>query len=196
MSSRLLTYVLRHHPESVGLTLDAGGWVAIDELLAALAAHGRLLDRSALDHIVATSDKRRFEVHNGRIRAAQGHSVTVDLGLPPATPPAVLYHGTVARFLAAIEREGLRPGRRQYVHLSPDVMTARAVGARRGEPVILRVDAAALHADGQLFYQAANGVWLTDHVPPDRLRPLSTDPDRIVDNRGSADADSGPWTSS
>jgi putative RNA 2'-phosphotransferase len=164
--SRQLSYVLRHHPESIGIALDPAGWVDITVLLAALAAHGRPLHRPALDRIVAGNDKQRFEVRDERIRAAQGHSVDVALGLDPVVPPAVLFHGTVARNLAGIRADGLRPGRRQYVHLSPDERTATAVGARRGEPVILRVDAGAMHAAGLVFYRAANGVWLTDHVPP------------------------------
>jgi putative RNA 2'-phosphotransferase len=165
VSSRFLTYVLRHHPEAIGLRLDPAGWVAIDDLLAALAEHDRPLARSTLDMIVSTSDKQRFEVQSGRIRAAQGHSVEVDLGLPPQTPPAILFHGTVERFLTAIRVDGLRKGRRRMVHLSVDEQTATAVGARRGQPVILRVDAAGMHASGHAFYRAANGVWLTEHVP-------------------------------
>jgi putative RNA 2'-phosphotransferase len=173
VSSRFLSYVLRHHPEAIGLRVDTAGWVAVDELLAALAAHDRPLTRAELDQIVATSDKRRFEVHNGRIRAAQGHSVAVDLGLPALIPPDVLYHGTVVRFLDSILQHGLVRGRRLFVHLSPDIPTALKVGARRGQPVILRVDAASAHAAGLLFHQAANGVWLTPHVPPDFLTTLS-----------------------
>jgi putative RNA 2'-phosphotransferase len=165
MSSRFLAYVLRHHPEAIGLQLDPAGWVAIDELLAALGEHGRPMDGSTLDTIVSTSDKQRFEVHGGRIRAAQGHSVEVDLGLPPETPPDVLFHGTVELFLAAIREEGLTRGRRRLVHLSFDEQTATMVGARRGQPVILRVDAAGMHSAGHSFYRAANGVWLTEHVP-------------------------------
>lgn len=164
--SRLLSSVLRHHPERFGLSLDPAGWVEVSELLAALAAHGRPLNRSELDRIVSTSDKQRFEVHGGRIRAAQGHSIPIDLGLPPLTPPPVLYHGTVERFLAGIRSRGLEPGSRQFVHLSVDEQTAAEVGARRGRPVVLRIDAAGLHAAGALFYRAANGVWLTSHVPP------------------------------
>ncbi len=173
-TSRYLSYVLRHHPEAIGLTLDPAGWVPIDTLLAALVAHGRPLDRAGLDHLVATSDKKRYEVHNGLIRAAQGHSVDVDLGLPPSEPPAVLFHGTVARNLAAIRAEGLIRGQRRFVHLSPDEDTATVVGARRGRPVILRVDAAGMHADGVVFFRAANGVWLTEHVPPRWLTELDS----------------------
>ena len=92
--------------------------------------------------------------------------MAVELGLPPVEPPPRLFHGTPERNLAAIRAEGLRPGNRHAVHLSPDVATARAVGARRGRPVVLAVDAAAMAADGVLFTRSANGVWLVDAVPP------------------------------
>jgi putative RNA 2'-phosphotransferase len=164
--SKRLSYVLRHHPDSVGLTLDPAGWADVDALLAALR-----LTRAELDHVVATNDKRRFAFdHSGeRIRASQGHSRPVDLGYEPRTPPDVLFHGTVERFLPAILAEGLRPGRRHAVHLSADVATARLVGARHGRPVVLRVDAAAMAADGHVFACSDNGVWLVDAVPASYL---------------------------
>ena len=165
-TSRFLSYVLRHHPETIGIELDAGGWIDIDSLLAALARHGRTTSRATLDRVVAGTDNRRLEVDGHRIRAAQGHSVAVELGLPPVEPPAVLYHGTVARYLAGIRAEGLQPRQRSHVHLSADRPTARAVGSRRGAPVILAIDAAGMHRVGHEFYRATNGVWLTGAVPP------------------------------
>ena len=173
-ASKRLSYVLRHRPDSVGLTLDEAGWVDVDALLGALAAHGLRLTRAELDHVVATNDKRRFALDDtgARIRASQGHSVAVELGYEPAEPPAELFHGTVERNLAAILTEGLRPGNRHAVHLSPDVDTARTVGARRGRPVVLRVEAAAMVADGFTFARSANGVWLVPAVPPRHLTRL------------------------
>ncbi|MGX1669991.1 RNA 2'-phosphotransferase [Streptomyces sp. NPDC055400] len=168
--SKYLSKHLRHQPERIGLTLDEGGWVEIGTLLAAAAAHGFRITRDELDHVVAANDKRRFAIEGSRIRASQGHSVDVDLGLPPATPPAYLYHGTVAPALDAIRAEGLRPMSRHDVHLSPDRETATRVGARRGRPVVLSVDAGAMHRDGHTFRVSANGVWLTEAVPPRYLR--------------------------
>jgi putative RNA 2'-phosphotransferase len=168
--SKYLSKHLRHQPERIGLALDEGGWVEIDTLIAAAAAHGFRFTREELDHEVAANDKKRFAIDGTRIRASQGHSVEVDLGLPPATPPPYLYHGTVDRFLDAIRAEGLRPMNRHAVHLSPDRETATRVGARRGRPVVLSVDAAAMHRDGHLFHVSANGVWLTETVPPRYLR--------------------------
>lgn len=168
--SKYLAKHLRHQPERIGITLDANGWVPVDELITAAAAHGFRLSRAELDHMVAVNDKRRFTIDGDRIRANQGHTVTVDLELAPAQPPAYLYHGTVARNLDAIRAEGLRPMDRHHVHLSPDRETATRVGARRGRPVVLPVDAGAMHRDGLVFHVSANGVWLADSVPPRYLR--------------------------
>ncbi|MDG9710274.1 RNA 2'-phosphotransferase [Streptomyces sp. DH10] len=168
--SKYLSKHLRHQPEAIGLTLDEAGWVEIDTLIAAAAAQGFSFTRAELDHVVATNDKRRFAVEGTRIRASQGHSVEVDLGLPRATPPAYLYHGTVPRNLDAIRDEGLRPMNRHAVHLSSDRETATRVGARRGRAVVLTVDAAAMHRDGHVFHVSANGVWLTQAVPARYLR--------------------------
>jgi len=173
--SKRLSYVLRHHPSSVGVTLDPAGWVGVDDLLGALGRHGLHLSRAELDAVVAGNDQQRFAYDDTgtRIRASQGHSVAVDLGYEAAAAPAELFHGTVDRFLPAILVEGLRPGRRHAVHLSPDVATARSVGRRRGRPVVLRVDAAGLAAEGARFTRSANGVWLVDAVPPRRLTVVS-----------------------
>lgn len=174
--SKFLSLVLRHRPEKIGLTLDDAGWAAIDELIQRSAAAGHRLNRRLIEEVVATNDKKRFAISpDGRfIRASQGHSVRVDLGLQPVSPPPVLFHGTATRFLDAILRQGLRPGSRQHVHLSADVVTARRVGQRHGSPVILTVDAAAMHADGHRFYRSENGVWLTDTVPARYLQQTAS----------------------
>ena len=166
--SKRLAYVLRHAPGSIGLELDAAGWVGVEDLLAALARSGTHVGRADLVDIVEASDKRRFAVSadGARIRASQGHSVAVDLELPPSVPPETLFHGTVARYLAAIRAEGLRARSRTHVHLSADRQTAATVGARRGRPVVLEVRARALCDAGQPFFLADNGVWLVDAVPP------------------------------
>ncbi|OLF13882.1 RNA 2'-phosphotransferase [Actinophytocola xinjiangensis] len=169
--SKYLAKHLRHQPERLGLVLDTGGWVDVDVLLAACAANGFALTRAELEHVVTANDKQRyaFDPAGTRIRANQGHTVAVDLDLPVATPPDVLYHGTAHRFRDAIAREGLRPMDRHDVHLSADPETARRVGARHGTPVVLRVDAAAMGAAGHTFRVSANGVWLVGAVPPEFL---------------------------
>lgn len=171
-ASKLLSLVLRHDPAKVGIELDAHGWVAVPVLLAALERSGRAIDREQLVRVVATSDKQRFALDDDgdRIRANQGHSVAVDLELAAAVPPAVLFHGTPTRNLGSIERQGLLRGARHAVHLSADPATAAMVGARRGEFVILEVDAGRMHADGHVFSVSANGVWLVEHVPPAYVR--------------------------
>ncbi|MFC4147418.1 RNA 2'-phosphotransferase [Micromonospora mangrovi] len=169
--SKQMSLALRHRPERFGLTPDRAGWVPVAALLAALR-----IDRAQLDEVVADNDKQRFAVEPGpdgvdRIRANQGHSIEVDLGLTPIPPPDRLYHGTSAAVVPAIMTEGLRRGGRHHVHLSADTETARRVGARRGGAVaILTVDAAAMARDGHLFFRSANGVWLADAVPAAYLR--------------------------
>jgi putative RNA 2'-phosphotransferase len=80
-----------------------------------------------------------------------------------------LYHGTATRFLESIQQQDLQRGKRDYVHLSPDEITAHKVGARHGEPIVLVVQAEQMHAAGFTFYCAANGVWLTLYVPREYL---------------------------
>jgi len=175
--SKQMSRVLRHDPASAGLVLDPAGWVPVSDLLRALR-----LRRAELDLIVAGSDKQRFAVESGadgvdRIRANQGHSVQVDLGLPVTAPPARLYHGTGTAALASIWATGLNRGGRHHVHLSADVETARRVGSRQaGKVTILEVDAERMASDGYPFFRSANGVWLADSVPPEYL--ATVDPRR------------------
>jgi putative RNA 2'-phosphotransferase len=177
--SRRMSLVLRHRPAAAGLTLDAHGWVPIADLLAGLG-----ITRDQLDIVVAGNDKSRFAVATGpdgieRIRASQGHSrrVAVDLGLPPAEPPAVLFHGTPAANLPSIAGDGLRSLSRHHVHLSADIATALRVGRRRSaEVAVLRVAAGAMAEAGHVFHISDNGVWLTGVVPPGFLSPEPTNP--------------------
>ena len=166
--SRRISMILRHRPESAGLTLDANDWVPVAELLSALR-----LTRAELDLIVENNDKSRFAIarrDDGAdwIRASQGHSrrVGIDLDLPPAEPPAVLYHGTPASNVDSIQRDGLRSRTRHHVHLSKDVPTALAVGRRRSADVaVFEVAATAMAGAGHVFHRSENGVWLTAAVP-------------------------------
>ncbi|GIK54547.1 MAG: RNA 2'-phosphotransferase [Chloroflexi bacterium] len=165
--SKFLSLILRHKPEVVSIELDEQGWVAIDMLLAACAAHGRTLSRAELDYVVANNNKQRFAISDDgmRIRANQGHSVAVDLAYEVAEPPELLYHGTTVSNLPSIRRQGLVKGKRHHVHLSADVATATAVGRRHGKPVVLTVKAGEMARAGFLFFLSANGVWLTETVP-------------------------------
>lgn len=165
--SKFLSLVLRHKPETIGLSLDAGGWLAVDALIEGANRAGVALDEALLREVVARHDKRRFafSADGTRIRAVQGHSVPVDLGLEPRVPPDRLYHGTATRFLTSIRKEGLLPQQRQFVHLSPDAETATRVGQRHGVPVVLVINAAAMHHESYTFYLSENGVWLTGTVP-------------------------------
>jgi putative RNA 2'-phosphotransferase len=172
--SKLLSLGLRHEPTALALELDPAGWATVDAVLAGLSARGEPTTPEELAEVVATSDKKRFAFSEdgARLRASQGHSVDVDLGLPPREPPETLFHGTSARVQSAIRFDGLVPGSRTHVHLSADVRTAEIVAKRREGPhVILRVRARAMHAAGLAFFVSENGVWLTERVPPDFIEP-------------------------
>jgi len=173
--SKFISLVLRHQPQKIGLLLDAAGWADVDELLARAAAAGRVITRDQLNEVVATSDKRRFALSDDglRIRANQGHSVDVDLGLAPLAPPPVLFHGTASRFVDSVRATGLERRSRHHVHLTEDIAIGEAVGRRYGKPVILRVDAAAMAARGHVFLRSANDVWLVEAVPAEFIEVMS-----------------------
>lgn len=165
--SKFLSLILRHEPTKFGVVLDSGGWTPIDVLIERIRASGFPdLDRARLDAVVENNNKKRFTVSDDglRVRAAQGHSVEVDLGLMPSQPPVVLYHGTAVTNLESIKNKGLLPGKRQHVHLSSDRDTAVSVGTRYGKPIVLSVAAGRMFEDGIQLFQAENGVWLTDRV--------------------------------
>ncbi len=179
-TSKFLSYVLRHRPQAIGLHLDEQGWAVIDELLekahsagsVPAISHGRKLDRALIEEVVVANDKQRFSLSADgiKIRANQGHSIKVDLGLTAVSPPSRLFHGTATKFMESINRLGLKPRRRHHVHLSIDYKTAVAVGSRHGIPVVLHIDAAQMETDGIEFYISENGVWLTDEVAPQYIK--------------------------
>ncbi|MCP4655535.1 MAG: RNA 2'-phosphotransferase [bacterium] len=169
--SKFLSLILRHDPGRIGLSLDPGGWASLSELVARAGEHGVELSEELVREVVATNTKQRFSLSDDgtRIRANQGHSIGVDLDLSPKIPPATLFHGTAARFVDSIRRQGLLRMRRRHVHLSADEQTALAVGRRHGKPVVLRVRSGAMHERDFRFFLSENGVWLTETVPPNFL---------------------------
>jgi putative RNA 2'-phosphotransferase len=171
-TSKFLSLILRHEPERVGLQLGEAGWVEVGELLAAVSRHGKVLTLEQLQHVVATSDKKRFAFSEDgqRIRASQGHSVEVDLEYAPLTPPELLYHGTATRFLDGIRTDGLQRMERHDVHLSAETKITLQVGGRHGKPVLLTILAGEMHRAGHVFRCSANGVWLVNQVPPEFIR--------------------------
>lgn len=164
--SKTMSLMLRHEPERFGIVLDPEGFASLDEVVAALAAENPGTSVEDVKEVVETiePDKQRFSIVDGEIRANYGHSLSDRIVHEPAAPPAVLYHGTAERFVEAIRRLGLKPMRRQYVHLTIDAGLARRVGGRHGKPQVLRVDAAAAHAEGVRFYRANERFWLADEV--------------------------------
>ena len=169
--SKFLSLVLRHKPELIGLSVEHGGWVEVDELLSRARQAGVALDRELLEPVVKQNNKQRFSFSDDglRIRAQYGHSIPVDLGITPLAPPEILFHGTAIRFLGAIKRRGLVSRKRNYVHLSSDQETAIMVGRRHGRPTLLTVGAGRMYERGFQFFCSAEGVWLTEKVPVEHL---------------------------
>lgn len=167
--SKLLSYVLRHKPESIGITLDKEGWIDVDILIKQCSSQIQFSKDELLD-VVANNDKKRFSISEDgtKIRASQGHSVKVELGFKKSTPPARLYHGTQNNVLDSIKKKGLLPGSRHHVHLSESTETAINVGSRRGAKsvALLAIDCTEMVKDGVGFFVSDNGVWLVDNVEP------------------------------
>lgn len=167
--SKFLSYVLRHHPEAIDLTVDQNGWVSVDELIQQAQHNGTNIDRSLLQKIIRSGKKRRFILSedNNYIRASYGHSINIDLNLRPKNPPNFLYHGTAERKLSSILSDGLRPQGRNLVHLSTHKTDAKHVGSRHGHPVVLTIDTQPMPANQYPFYRSESeaGIWLTPFVP-------------------------------
>lgn len=166
--SKFLSYVLRHQPETIGVTLGTNGWVDIESLIVQANLHGESLSRELIEKVAKKNDKKRFTISEDglKIRAAQGHSTKqVEISHTEQIPPVYLYHGTSSRFIDSIKQQGLIAGNRHYVHLSLDEQTANSVGQRHGKPIVLKIKAQLMNQQGYKFYLADNGVWLTKSVP-------------------------------
>ena len=163
--------MLRHKPETLGLSLERGGWVGVDDLIAAAGAARKTLTRELLGEVVERDERKRYSFSDDgqKIRANYGHSVPVDLGLESVAPPELLFHGTAARYLNSVKRDGIEPGNRTHVHLSPDRDSAIAVGKRHGDPVVLTVRARRMHESGFKFFHSDSGIWLTGSVPAEHI---------------------------
>ncbi len=179
-ASKFMSLVLRHRPDKIGLSLDANGWARIDDLIRCSELADISLSRDLIHEVVATNDKKRFVLSDDgqRIRAAQGHSVTVDLDLPRQEPPTYLFHGTATRFVASIREKGLLHGNRHHVHLSSEEETGITVGQRHGTPVVLVIRAGAMWENGIAFFRSENGVWLTEYVAPEYIQFPDNNPTR------------------
>lgn len=161
--SKFLSYVLRHNPDKLELTLDNQGWVSVEELLSKL----NNVSMETLEYVVANNNKKRFAFNEDKtkIRANQGHSIKIDLAYSPIEPPELLYHGTATKNIESIQKSGIIKGSRHHVHLSVDIETAKDVGKRHGKPVILNIKSKEMYKAGYEFFLSENGVWLTDFVP-------------------------------
>ncbi len=176
--SRYIALLLRHHPEKVGLCLDEHGWAEVEALIQGVRQRYPEFNRAVLDEIVARDSKQRYAYNQDMtcIRANQGHSIPVDVELKQALPPAILYHGTGEKYVESIQKVGLIPKSRLYVHLSTDIQTAIQVGKRHGQPVVYQIDTQQMIHDGFIFYISANHIWLTKAVPVQYLKIIETNP--------------------
>lgn len=165
--SKFLSLILRHKPEVIGIKLDENGWCDVQELLVKMSNKGKNITREDLDYIVNTDNKNRYTYDEDgmKIRANQGHSLNVNLELKKEKPPKYLYHGTIKKYAEVILQEGIKKGKRQYVHLSSNLETANIVGKRRGIPVVLKIEAGMMNLNGYEFYLSKNKVWLCDYIP-------------------------------
>lgn len=172
--SKFISMILRHKPEAINITLDEHGWANVDELINGIAQQYKGFTMKELEEIVKTDNKQRYSFNEDKtlIRANQGHSIPVDVELEEQTPPDILYHGTGAKYVSSIDKQGLRPKSRLYVHLSKDTTTAINVGSRHGTPIVYIIDAKQMYKDNYKFYISANGVWLTKEVPIKYMKKL------------------------
>ena len=172
-TSKFLSLILRHKPETIEIKLDEHGWADVSELISGISKT-RPFDMKMLEEIVRTDSKQRYSFNKDKtlIRANQGHSISVDVELEKKTPPEFLYHGTGEKFVSSIDKEGLLSKSRLYVHLSKDTDTAVKVGSRHGKPVVYRVAAGKMAVDGYEFFLSVNGVWLTKAVPAEYLSKI------------------------
>lgn len=172
-TSKFISLILRHKPETIGISLDEHGWASVSELIEGISKK-QYIDMAMLEKIVATDSKQRYSFNEDKtlIRANQGHSIPVDVELPVKKPPVILYHGTGEKYVTSIDEQGLIPKSRLYVHLSGDEVTAKTVGSRHGKPVIYEIHASQMYNDGYVFYQSVNGVWLTKSVPVKYMKKM------------------------
>ena len=172
-TSKFISLILRHKPEVIGISLDEHGWANVSELIEGISKQ-QPFDMAMLEEIVATDNKQRYSFNEDKtlIRANQGHSIPVDVELPEKEPPEFLWHGTGEKYTESIDKIGLIPKSRLYVHLSADESTAKAVGIRHGKLAMYKVKSGEMINDGYKFYLSVNGVWLTKNVPVEYLEKV------------------------
>jgi putative RNA 2'-phosphotransferase len=170
-----MSFVLRHQPAAIGISLNQNGWVDLNEFVSRLSTKFPTIDIPTIEHIVQTDDKGRYSINNHMIRANQGHSVDVcAIDLTPVPPPKHLYHGTTHEAWEKIKAyKAIKKMNRHHVHLSSDIETARIVGSRRlGQTVVLEIDAMEMTSNGFAFFRSENGVWHVDEVPLDFVKEV------------------------
>lgn len=166
-----LSFLLRHSPESLNLSMDTHGWVAVEELTMKINGSGKYtVTKDLLDEIVRTDNKGRFRYSEDgtKIKACQGHSLDwVEPELTFTRPPEYLYHGTTLEAWQKIKESGyISRMRRHHVHMQSEEAKAWQSAKRwRKVPAVLRIHAGAMAEDGLVFGVSDNGVWCAESVP-------------------------------
>ena len=170
--SKALSLILRHEPQRFGIVLDPEGYAPLEDVLDAVRTRVPGVSAQDIETVIreVEPDKRRFTLSEGEIRANYGHSTVEKILHVPAVPPDLLLHGTSEKALEGILQQGIRPMRRQYVHLTTNAELATRVGSRHGKVRVLTVNAAAAHAAGVVFYRANESFWLAGWIPPEFVR--------------------------
>ena len=70
-TSKFISLVLRHQPDTAGITLDAHGWADVPKLLNGMAAAGYPADPALLEEIVRTDAKQRYAFNEDHTKYVQ-----------------------------------------------------------------------------------------------------------------------------
>ena len=166
-----LSYLLRHNPDDLLLTMDCQGWVSVEALLDGINRRGKYkINKEILESIVENDSKGRYRISEDgqKIKACQGHSVPwVQPELDYKVPPSILYHGTTWSAYQEILYSGaINKMSRHAVHLTASEKQAwQSARRRKMRAVVLKIDAVSMHNNGYSFGVSENDVWCVDAVP-------------------------------
>jgi len=171
--SKFMSLILRHKTKDFGLKFDPYGFISIEDLAKALKRSYPDITPSQIEFVALHCPKQRFEIKGNKIKARYGHSLKIDLDTKPQKPSQFLYHGTSPSFVQKIKNDGLKPMRRQYVHLSKTKKQAIQVGKRRSyRPCVFKISAERAFEKGTKFYDMGEVV-LAEEISPEFLEILA-----------------------
>ena len=163
--SRFLTYLLRHRPKEYPLVVDNRGFADWRDVVELVQERYYDVTEAQIEAVVNGSEKKRFELLDGKVRATYGHSFTVELGEPADNPPPKLYFGAARDLAQSMLRSGLKPRDRQYVHLSVNREEAESVARRHDPaPALIEIDVEAARREGVRFF-SSGPLYLAEFIP-------------------------------